>query len=274
MIISASRRCDILAYNPDFLESGLKKGFVEVQNPFNPKQIRKVSLLKTDVTAFVFWTRNALPSLSLLKDLEKKKYPFYLMITFTNYPKILEKNSPFFDVALKNFVKLSEIFSKERIILRYDPILFSNFTDKNFHLKNFRFLVENLHPYTNRVILSLFDPYKFVLKKMAQIENLKLQNFREEEIIEFLSTIKSIAQNFSIETQSCCEGEIFEKAGIKRGACIDATLLNKLFYLNLHYEKDKNQRKECLCQKSVDIGKYNTCLSNCVYCYANKKLSC
>lgn len=34
-------------------------------------------------------------------------------------------------------------------------------------------------------------------------------------------------------------------------------------------EKDKNQREECGCVESVEIGAYNTCLNGCKYCYAN-----
>lgn len=270
MIISASRRTDILAFNPDFLEKSLKEGFIVVKNPFNPNQKKMIYLKRESVEAFVFWTRNALPSLQILKNLESKNYPFYIMLTFTGYPKILEKKTPSFDYALKNFKILSELFSNERIILRYDPIIFSNFTDKQFHLNNFSFIVEKLYPYTKRVIVSLFDPYKFVLKRMEKIETLKITNLNDKELLEFLVQIKEFSQNFALEIQSCCEGEIFEKAGIKRGACIDINLLNRLFSLNLKWTKDKNQRKNCLCQKSIDIGEYNTCLSECIYCYAKR----
>ena len=34
-------------------------------------------------------------------------------------------------------------------------------------------------------------------------------------------------------------------------------------------EKDKNQREECGCFESVEVGAYNTCLNGCKYCYAN-----
>lgn len=270
MVISISRRSDILSYHPDFLEKIFKEGYLEIENPFNPKQKKRVSLLRKDVTALVFWTRNAIPSLPLLRKLEKENYPFYLMISYTAYPKILEPNAPDFETAHKNFSELSRLFSQDRVVLRYDPIVFSNITDEKFHLKNFEEIAKRFHRYTKRVIVSLFDPYKLAVKRMEKIEELKLLNLKEEQTLEVLSKIKEISERYCLEIQSCCEGEVFQKAGIKKGACIDFELLNKLFSLEIKYEKDKNQRKECLCQKSVDIGKYNTCLSNCLYCYANR----
>jgi hypothetical protein len=270
MIISVSRRSDILSFYGEWFEKSLNKGFVEVSNPFNPKQKRVVSLKREDVDGFVFWTRNALPSLHLLEEIENRRYPYYVMITFTNYPKVIENNVPDFDLALKNFELLSKLLTPERVVWRYDPIFISNLTDIEFHKKNFLNIATVLSPFTKRVIVSLFDRYNCVLKRLQKVDEIKEREIERDSILSLLDYFCEVSKKHSFEIQSCCEEIFFKESKIKSGSCIDIHLFNKLFSLNLQYRKDKYQRKKCLCHQSVDIGKYNTCKGKCIYCYAVK----
>ena len=81
--------------------------------------------------------------------------------------------------------------------------------------------------------------------------------------------IVKIANSYGITVQSCAEKIELEQLGIKHGKCIDNILIEDLLGIKLIVSKDKNQRSECGCVQSIDIGEYNTCSHNCVYCYAN-----
>jgi hypothetical protein len=46
MIISASRRTDIPAFYSEWFMNRLQQGYCLVPNPFNPRQISRISLVK------------------------------------------------------------------------------------------------------------------------------------------------------------------------------------------------------------------------------------
>jgi hypothetical protein len=74
---------------------------------------------------------------------------------------------------------------------------------------------------------------------------------------------------YQIELQACCEAVDLSMEGIHPASCIDRKVIEKICGYQLPVKKDKNQRLNCGCMQSIDIGAYNTCRNGCVYCYAN-----
>jgi len=270
MIVSVSRRCDIPRFQFKWFMERLNEGFSDVANPYNPKQIKRVSLLpaaggddKADnVEAFVFWTREPENILANTEELEKRGFRFYVMVTVTGYPAELEPDAPDTSKVLDNMKKLSEKIGQDRVIWRYDPVILTSITNEDFHQKNFDFLARELAGSVRRVIISIYDEYP-AAKKRLELQKLEPRDIQPE----LLGVLAKSAQAAGMEIQTCAEKEDFSSLGIKNGACIDAALLNKLWGIE-NTNKDKNQRPYCLCCKSVDIGAYGTCDAHCIYCYA------
>jgi len=270
MIISISRRCDIPRFQFDWFMECFNRGFVDVANPYNPKQIKCVSLVRDDVDIFVFWTRDPEQILANADIFIQKGFPFYVMVSLTGYPSLLEPNqAPAADV-IESMKSLSQKIGKEKVIWRYDPIILTSITDNDFHKRNFSALAQNLEGAAQRVIISIYDKYAKAEKRFNELERegkLKLLDMSIESLSGVLSDIKESAQSAGMEIQSCAENENLSMLGIRGGACIDAALIKNICGAESE-EKDKNQRPNCLCCKSIDIGAYKTCKADCVYCYA------
>jgi hypothetical protein len=106
MILSISRRTDIPAFYSDWFFKRLKAGFVEVRNPMNPKQTRRISLNPSDVQCIVFWTKNPKPMLARL--LELAAYKYYFQFTLNPYDSSLEPGLAPKAEIVKTFKRLSE----------------------------------------------------------------------------------------------------------------------------------------------------------------------
>lgn len=268
MIISCSRRTDVPAFYPDRLYERFREGFVEAANPYNPKQVARVDLRPEAVDAIVFWTRNPRPTMKYL-DFFEDNFRFYFLLTLNAYPKTFETERDDADKSLDAFRDLSERIGPERTIWRYDPIILSEEIDRDFHLKNFDRLSGKLTGYSRKIITSVLAPYKKTLRRMRKVfPDFSPEPETSPKIRELLFEMNEIAETRGFSLEICSSGEDFRDVGVEPARCVDPELLNNIFGLNLDYKKDRNQRGNCLCSVSKDIGANNSCLAGCKYCYA------
>jgi hypothetical protein len=262
MIISASRRTDIPAYYSEWFFNRIKEGYVLVRNPINTRQISKIILSPTIVDCIVFWTKNPQPMLSNIDHLDG--YPFYFQFTLTAYAQDIELRLPRKTEITDTFIRLSEKIGPERIIWRYDPILLDDKHTIAWHTGNFEKLAKKLKGWTKKVTFSFIDLYKKYKKINMNIKNI---NYEEKNII--AKNLSGIALENDLIIDTCAEDIDLSVYNIGHARCIDERLISKMTGYNLEIGKDKNQRGECACVSSIDIGAYNSCMNGCLYCYAN-----
>ncbi len=265
MIISASRRTDIPSYYSEWFFRRLEAGFVCIRNPMNPRQVSRVSLSPEVVDGFVFWAKNPTPMLGKLGRLEG--FPYYFQFTLNAYGQDMEVNLPSKnDVIIPAFQALSRKIGPERVIWRYDPIILTPKYTLEYHIHYFEELARRLAGYTEKCVISFVDLYRHIQNASQQMQFLPLKN---AEMFTLAAQFSEIAQKYRLTLETCAEAVDLSQFGIRHGHCIDGALFEKITGVPLALAKDKNQRAECGCMASIDIGMYDTCRNGCKYCYAN-----
>lgn len=264
MIISASRRTDIPTYYSEWFFNRLREGYVLVRNPMNARQISRISLSPEAVDGIVFWTKNPVPILSRLGELEP--YPYYFQFTLTAYGRDVEPNLPGKNgVLIPAFQELSRMAGRERVVWRYDPIFLSDRYTVEYHCRYFRVLAAKLGEYTEKCTVSFLDFYRSTARNMRSLHIREMTAAQQREMMERFS---EIAGEYGLYIDTCSEAISLEDLGISHASCVDRERLERIGGYRLKVGRDRNQRKECGCAASVDIGAYDTCGNGCLYCYA------
>lgn len=265
MILSVSRRTDIPNYYSEWFFNRIKEGFVYVRNPMNPHQVSRIDLSPEVVDCIVFWTKNPEPMMGRLDELYA--YNYYFQFTLTGYGKDMECNVPHKkEKMIPIFRELSEKIGNNRVIWRYDPIIFNGKYTPEYHLKAFEQIAASLKGYTRKCVVSFVDVYAKNKKNMELLDSYELD---KSVLLEFAKKISEIARENGMSVGSCAESMDLDECGIEHNCCIDKALIEEIIGCRLKAVKDKNQRRECGCIESVEIGTYNTCKNGCRYCYAN-----
>lgn len=267
MILSVSRRTDIPAFYSEWFINRIKEGFVYVRNPFNMNQISKVNIKNNVVDCIVFWTKNAKPLMGHLKALDERGYKYYFQFTLNPYGSDLEKNIGKKEKNIKTFKELSEKIGPEKVIWRYDPIIITAKHNQDYHFEQFAMLSKMLKGFTHKVVISYLDDYRKVKKNM---QGLDVKDVNEQDMYNIAKQFSIIAKNHDLVIETCAEAIDLSSLGINHGKCIDGELIEKIIGYDIQ-NKDKrdNNRENCGCMKCIDIGQYDTCVHDCIYCYAN-----
>ena len=264
MIISASRRTDIPAFYWDWFCARLKAGYADVANPFNRRQVSRISLQPDCVDCIVFWTKDPTPMLEKLEVLEP--YSYYVQVSLTPYGADIEANLRPKEEIIKAMQALSMKLGRHRVVWRYDPILLNDNYTKEKHLAWFSQTLAQLAPYIERCVISFIDLYA---KTKKNTQGLNLHELSEDEMREMAAGLARIAKGSGIVLQTCSEAVDLSAFGIGHGACLDGALIERITGRPVKKTKAKSQRPLCDCVESFDIGQYDTCIHGCRYCYAN-----
>jgi len=263
-IVSASRRTDLPAWYAGWFVRRLRAGFASVRSPFS-SSVREVSLLRPDVVAFVFWTRDATPFQGALDLLDCEGYPYYFQYTLTAYPRDLEPGLSR-ERCMRGFRSVADRIGPERMVWRYDPIILSEGLEPDDHRERFARMARSLSGVAGAVVVSVLDRYRKVEARLARLDR-AVQDPTRTEAGRLLLDLQEIARGEGMVLSTCCEEEI-RPPGIPKGACVDAERIRRIAPDEAWDAEPGPTREGCGCARSVDIGAYDSCPFGCVYCYA------
>jgi hypothetical protein len=82
------------------------------------------------------------------------------------------------------------------------------------------------------------------------------------------AALADVAEGYGIDLYACCD-DLLVTDRVRKAHCIAGALLLDLFPDRPPVSRQSPTRSQCGCAASWDIGAYDSCLFDCVYCYAN-----
>ena len=272
MIVSASYKTDIPAFYGKWFRNRLEAGFCRMANPYNRNQRLVVSLRQEDVDGFVFWTKNIVPFMDVLDEVDELGFPFIVQYTINGYPRALESRVVDSARSIESFRAIANKFGARTNVWRYDTIIFSTFTDPEFHRENFSRIAAELDGATDEVVVSFMQLYSKTRSNMdetARNYGFDWVDPPDEAKRELLGSLVEIAAGHGMQLTLCTQPGLMVP-GAAESRCVDAQRLMDVSDRPIQ-AKLKGMRTGCGCFESKDIGDYDTCPHGCVYCYAVRR---
>jgi hypothetical protein len=264
MIVSASFRTDIPAFYGSWFQNRFRAGFCRVVNPYGGAPYRVA--LRDGIDGFVFWTRNAEPFHPMLAEVRAAALPFVVQYTVTGYPRALERSVVDPARAVETIRHLAGDYGPRAVVWRYDPVLLTDLTPPEWHIRQFAALAKELEGLVDEVVLSFAQIYKKTDRNLAAAARAHGFSWRDpehEEKLLALERFRALAAERGMRLTLCTQPDLPGEAA----RCIDAQRLAEIGGRPF-ITKTKGNRPGCLCAESRDIGAYDSCPHGCVYCYA------
>lgn len=223
--------------------------------------------------AFVLWSKNYTPLLPYLDELDTRGYRMLFHFTINGLPMVFEPNVPDTAELVECARVLSNRYGADAILWRYDPVLISSITDRQYHVRRFRELCTALEGVVKRCYFSFVVFHPKVRKSATALykeTGIELNDLPVAERIAIANHLADIAMEHGIEMLSCC-GDYLVGEKIRKAHCTDAELLRRLCPERTRRLVDAPTREGCGCCECTDIGAYDTCAHGCIYCYANSR---
>ena len=265
MIVSASYRTDIPAFYGGWFAQALAQGYTMVSNPYGGKPYR-VDLVGDKVDGFVFWTRNMEPFRANLATIAGQGVPFMVQYTATGYPRALEPSVIAPEQAVASIKNLAGTYRARAVVWRYDPIVFTDLTDADFHRRNFARLAGALTGSVDEVCISFAQIYRKTRRNLDQAAEKHGFTWWDpdwEAKQTLLEDLQATAADHHMRLTVCSQPDI----NAAPARCIDIQRLSDIAGHDIK-ARQKGNRPGCLCAESRDIGAYDTCPHGCAYCYA------
>jgi hypothetical protein len=264
MIICASRRTDIPAFHSEWLMNRIREGYALVRNPVAKDVVHKVDLSPKNMDLLLLITKDPRPMIPFISELKDMKINLGFQVTITPYGKDMEPCVPDKADMAEAFRTISGMIGKDRMVWRYDPVILNGKYDIKYHQRKFRTICGELEGYTERCIFSFVD-IRDKLKRISDDGTLK--SISKEEAEGIGSIFSETARDNGIRLSLCCSEHDLSGYGISSAGCVDREHMKEM---GIPFEELRVPiRERCRCVRNIDIGEYDTCGHDCIYCYAN-----
>ena len=262
MIINTGSRTDIPAFFSTWFYNRIREGYVLARNPYNPVFVTRYRLDPSVVDAISFCTKNPIPMLKRIHELDH--FRCFFMVTITPYGKEIEPSVPDRQRVIEAFKELSNYAGRNAVCWRYDPIFISEKYTTNFYKVQFARMAAILKPYTDQCVVSFIDLYEKTKKNFPEVRAVPMAVQRE-----LIDAFNETAERTGMQIHLCLENQALVRSRVDADGCFSQAVLEHAIGRRLLVPGHAPARKGCRCLLGADIGMYNTCGHGCLYCYAN-----